>query len=57
MVRLNSPAFAEIWEMVCGFLMRVEERDKINGVVWYLVGVIFVLAMYPRDIAVVSILT
>ncbi|GMK54889.1 hypothetical protein CspeluHIS016_0114750 [Cutaneotrichosporon spelunceum] len=57
LIRLNSPAFAEIWELVCGFLMRVEERNKINGVVWYLVGVIFVLYMYPRDIAVVSILT
>ncbi|BEI80410.1 hypothetical protein CcaverHIS002_0109390 [Cutaneotrichosporon cavernicola] len=57
LIRLNSPAFAEIWEIVCGFLMRVEERNKINGVVWYLVGVIFVLYMYPRDIAVVSILT
>ncbi|QRW25770.1 Triose-phosphate Transporter family [Rhizoctonia solani] len=28
----------------------------INGVIWYLVGVIFVLKFYPRDVAVVSIL-
>lgn len=56
-LRLNFPAFAEIWEAYLGFLMRESERDKINGVIWYLVGVIFVLALYPRDVAVVSILT
>ncbi|CAE6481640.1 unnamed protein product [Rhizoctonia solani] len=31
-------------------------QKQINGVIWYLVGVIFVLNFYPRDIAVVSIL-
>lgn len=31
-------------------------QKKINGVIWYLVGVIFVLQFYPRDVAVVSIL-
>ena len=56
-LRLNYPAFAEVWEAYLGFLMRESERDKINGVIWYLIGVIFVLAMYPRDVAVVSILT
>ncbi|KAK8850344.1 hypothetical protein IAR55_004262 [Kwoniella newhampshirensis] len=55
--RLNFPAFAEIWETYFGFLMRESERQKINGVIWYLVGVIFVLSLYPRDVAVVSILT
>ncbi|TXT03893.1 hypothetical protein VHUM_04316 [Vanrija humicola] len=56
-LRLNIPAFAEAWEATVGFLMRESERDKVNGTVWYLVGVIFVLALYPRDVAVVSILT
>lgn len=55
--RLKYPAFAEIWESYFGALMRESERDKINGVVYYLVGVIFVLVLYPRDVAVVSILT
>jgi diacylglycerol kinase (CTP) len=54
--RLRYPAFAELWEAFAGFLMREEERTKPNGVIWYLVGVIFVLSIYPRDIAVVSIL-
>jgi len=57
LLRLRFPAFAEIWEQYLGFLMRESERDKINGVVWYLIGVIFVLGLYPRDVAVVSILT
>jgi diacylglycerol kinase (CTP) len=55
--RLKYPGFAEIWEGYLGFLMRESERNQINGVVYYLVGVIFVLALYPRDVAVVSILT
>jgi len=57
LLRLRFPAFAEVWEQFLGFLMRESERDKINGVVWYLIGVIFVLGLYPRDVAVVSILT
>jgi len=56
-LRLNYPAFAEVWEAWFGFLMRESERDKINGVIYYLIGVVFVLMFYPRDVAVVSILT
>lgn len=57
LIRLQFPAFAEVWESYVGFLMRETERQRINGVVWYLIGVIFVLGVYPRDVAVVSILT
>ena len=56
-LRLNVPSFAEFWESYLGFLMRESERNKVNGVIWYLVGVITVLGLYPRDVAVVSILT
>jgi diacylglycerol kinase (CTP) len=56
-LRFNFPTIREIWETNFGFLMRESERDKINGVVYYLIGVIFVLVAYPREIAVVSILT
>jgi diacylglycerol kinase (CTP) len=31
-------------------------QSSVNGVVWYLVGVIFVLSLYPRDVAVEAIL-
>ncbi|KAH7101649.1 hypothetical protein BKA62DRAFT_743242 [Auriculariales sp. MPI-PUGE-AT-0066] len=57
LVRFNWPWFAQTYERVVGFLMRDSEKQKINGVVWYLVGVLFALINFPLDIAVVSILT
>lgn len=36
--------------------MRESEKKSTNGVIWYIIGVIFVLAFYPLDVAVVSIL-
>ncbi|KAL5520671.1 DGK1 [Sanghuangporus sanghuang] len=56
-VRLRSRQFAAVYEKIVGFLMRESEKDKINGVIWYLLGCIFVLKFYPEDIATVSILT
>lgn len=55
-LRLNCAPFARLYEALLGAFMRESEKKKINGVIWYLVGVIFVLQFYPRDIAVVSIL-
>lgn len=52
-------------EKVCFFCLGVlkgkdslcrSQQTSTNGVIWYLIGVIFVLAVYPIDIAVVSIL-
>lgn len=55
-IRLNIAPFARLYEKLLGAFMRESEKNGINGVIWYLVGVIFVLKFYPRDIAVVSIL-
>ncbi|KAJ1300990.1 hypothetical protein OPQ81_003414 [Rhizoctonia solani] len=55
-IRLNIAPFARLYEKLLGAFMRESEKKAINGVIWYLVGVIFVLKFYPRDIAVVSIL-
>ncbi|CED84890.1 Predicted ER membrane protein [Phaffia rhodozyma] len=55
-IRFKSPVFAKTYEAYLGPLMRDSERHKWNGVIWYLVGVIFVLTLYPRDVAVLSIL-
>ncbi|KAH9000539.1 hypothetical protein EDB86DRAFT_3063773 [Lactarius hatsudake] len=55
-LRLNYPPFARTYEKVLGFLMRESEKKHTNGVIWYIVGVIFVLALYPLDLAVLSIL-
>ncbi|KAH8112233.1 hypothetical protein DFH11DRAFT_1608669 [Phellopilus nigrolimitatus] len=55
-VRFRNPRFAAIYEKGLGFLMRESEKRKTTGVIWYLLGCIFVLTFYPQDIAVVSIL-
>ena len=55
-IRLNNDDFERIYERVLGFLMRESEKDKVNGVVWYLVGVITSLHFFPEDIACVSIM-
>ncbi|KAG8793622.1 hypothetical protein FRC12_002182 [Ceratobasidium sp. 428] len=55
-LRLNCRPFARLYENLLGAFMRESEKTQINGVIWYLVGVIFVLKFYPRDVAVVSIL-
>ncbi|KAL7415560.1 hypothetical protein BDY24DRAFT_381517 [Mrakia frigida] len=55
-LRLNVPACEKLFERAMGPMMRDEEKTKINGINWYLMGVIFVLSFYPRDVAVLSIL-
>lgn len=55
-IRLNNPAFERFYERVLGFLMRESEKDKVNGVVWYLIGVISSLHFFPEDIACVSVM-
>ncbi|KAI0824472.1 hypothetical protein BC628DRAFT_1322346 [Trametes gibbosa] len=55
-VRLNSTRFEWLFERCLGFLMRESEKKSTNGVIWYIIGVIFVLAVYPLDIATVAIL-
>ncbi|KAJ3492036.1 hypothetical protein NLI96_g330 [Meripilus lineatus] len=55
-LRLNFPWFERIYERCLGFLMRESEKKSTNGVIWYIIGVVFVLALYPLDVAIVSIL-
>ncbi|TCD69783.1 hypothetical protein EIP91_006319 [Steccherinum ochraceum] len=55
-LRLNSPAFERLFETCLGLFMRDSEKKSTNGVIWYILGVIFVLGVYPVDVAVVSIL-
>lgn len=57
LLRFRSPAFASAYETVLGPLMRESEKTAVNGVVWYLIGVTWTLAVYPRDIAVIAIMT
>jgi diacylglycerol kinase (CTP) len=59
-LRLKWPGpgskFARLYEKCVGFLMRESEKRKMNGVIWYILGVNFALLVYPLDIAVVAIL-
>ncbi|KZV67374.1 hypothetical protein PENSPDRAFT_654118 [Peniophora sp. CONT] len=55
-LRLNFPAFERLYETLLGFLMRDSEKTRSNGVIWYMIGVIWVLSLYPLDIATVAIL-
>jgi len=55
-LRLYNRTFEKIYERYFGFLMRESEKLQINGVIWYLLGVLFSLNVYPIDVAVVSIL-
>ncbi|KJA18691.1 hypothetical protein HYPSUDRAFT_920321 [Hypholoma sublateritium FD-334 SS-4] len=56
LLRFSSKRFARTYETYLGFLMRESERDSVNGVVWYILGVNFVLSLYPQDVATVAIL-
>ncbi|UZJ52632.1 hypothetical protein CBS101457_001952 [Exobasidium rhododendri] len=55
-LRLNIPAFERIYEAVLGPLMRESEKKKVNGVVWYLIGVITCLKYFPADVACVAVM-
>lgn len=56
LLRLNSPTFERFFESVLSVLMRESEKERVNGVVWYLVGVMTSLHFFPEDIASVSII-
>ncbi|KIY49692.1 hypothetical protein FISHEDRAFT_8014, partial [Fistulina hepatica ATCC 64428] len=45
-----SPMFSTIYRVL------IVAQESINGVVWYILGVNFVLTFYPLDVAVASIL-
>ena len=44
------------WSDSPRFLLTRFLKKSTNGVVWYILGVVFVLVFFPLDIAVVSIL-
>ncbi|EDR10466.1 uncharacterized protein LACBIDRAFT_316889 [Laccaria bicolor S238N-H82] len=56
LLRFRSQRFERTYERFLGFLMRESEKNSVNGVVWYILGVNFVLSLYPQDVATVAIL-
>lgn len=57
LLRFRSRTIAGWYNYCLGALMRESEKTTVNGVVWYLIGVTWTLAVYPRDIAVIAIMT
>ena len=55
-LRFYSPAINALYIRLLGALMRESEVAAWNGVVWYLVGSITVLSVFPKDVATLSIL-
>lgn len=56
LLRFYHKPFNALYIRVLGALMRESEVRGWNGVVWYLVGTISVLAVFPKDVATLSIL-
>ncbi|KAK6343191.1 hypothetical protein TWF730_010791 [Orbilia blumenaviensis] len=55
-LRFVSPSFNWLYIRVLGALMRESEFSGWNGVIWYMIGTWTVLAVFPKDIATLSIL-
>ena len=48
-LRFNSKKFNEIYIKVLGFMMREKEKtERYNGVIFYLMGCICVLSLFPK---------
>ncbi|GAA5821617.1 hypothetical protein JCM3770_005700 [Rhodotorula araucariae] len=56
LLRFRSTWFEHTYENALGYFMRESERHAVNGTIYYLVGVLWCLSLYPRDIAVLSII-
>ncbi|KAI5817304.1 hypothetical protein BZA77DRAFT_39053 [Pyronema omphalodes] len=54
-LRLRSESFNQVYIKVLGALMRESEVKGWNGVIWYLVGTVAVMVMFPKDVATLSI--
>ncbi|AAS53700.1 AFR329Cp [Eremothecium gossypii ATCC 10895] len=54
-IRLHWPAFNTLYCQVTGLLMRKKEVHTYNGVLWYLLGLIFAFSFFSKDVALVSL--
>lgn len=56
LLRFSNASFNEFYVKVMGFMMREKEISQINGVVYYLAGLIIVFLMFPKDICLLAVL-
>lgn len=54
-IRLNWPFFNYMYCHVVGALMRKSEIHKFNGVLWYLLGLIFSFHFFSKDVILISL--
>lgn len=56
LVRFQYPAFNKLYIKVVGFLMREKEVRQFNGVIWYLLGLVIVTYLFPKDVSLLAVL-
>lgn len=55
LLRLNWPFFNKAYCRTVGALMRQKEIHGYNGVLWYLLGLIFSFSFFSKDVALISL--
>ncbi|CEP62305.1 diacylglycerol kinase LALA0_S05e02586g [Lachancea lanzarotensis] len=55
LIRLRWTAFNKLYCKFVGALMRKREIHTYNGVLWYLLGLIFAFSFFPKDVALISL--
>ncbi|GAV55222.1 hypothetical protein ZYGR_0AS05460 [Zygosaccharomyces rouxii] len=55
LLRLRWPLFNKAYCRTVGALMREKEIHGYNGVLWYLLGLIFSFSLFSKDVAVISL--
>ncbi|SCU84971.1 LAMI_0C09626g1_1 [Lachancea mirantina] len=55
LIRLRWSAFNKLYCRVVGALMRKREIHSYNGVLWYLLGLIFAFSFFSKDVALISL--
>ncbi|SCU91611.1 LAME_0E13168g1_1 [Lachancea meyersii CBS 8951] len=55
LIRLRWQPFNKLYCKVVGALMRKREIHTYNGVLWYLLGLIFAFSFFPKDVALISL--
>lgn len=56
LARFQYPAFNKLYIKVLGFLMREKEVRQFNGVIWYLLGLVIVTYLFPKDVSLLAVL-
>ncbi|CAR30659.1 diacylglycerol kinase [Lachancea thermotolerans CBS 6340] len=55
LIRLRWNAINKLYCRCVGALMRKSEIHTYNGVLWYLLGLIFAFSFFPKDVALISL--